>query len=231
MRGRGTFLAAMLALIGGPAAADPSGDAQPASRSVASSYAAIVADAAQQFGIPAAWIWAVIRVESGRDPHAVSSAGAMGLMQVMPTTWDAMRARYSLGADPFDAHDNIVAGTAFLRAMLDRYGSRMAMLAAYNAGPARYDDWLAGRRPLPQETVVYLTRFGSATGDDRVTARPDPLAWTRAPLFTRPGFAVDAAPAQPSGDASAASTTAMAAVQDAPPDALFVARPKGESAR
>lgn len=197
----------------------------PPTRAATAPVAAFVGEAAQRFGLPEAWIWAVIRVESGGDPHAVSPVGAMGLMQVMPATWASMRARYGLGADPFDAHDNIVAGAAFLRLLHDRYGNPAAMLAAYNAGPARYDDWLAHRRPLPAETVSYLAQLGDVTGGSSVAqAAPDPLAWTRAPLFI--GTHLDApitAPA-PVGDTSGTPATHIATADAPQPDRLFVAR-------
>ena len=64
--------------------------------------------------LPAAWIRAV-SVESNGDPRAVSPKGAMGLMQVMPDTWAALRVRYRLGRDPYDPHDNIMAGAAYIR--------------------------------------------------------------------------------------------------------------------
>ena len=88
-----------------------------------------------------------------------SSAGAMGLMQVMPETYDELRERYSLGGDPFDPHDNILAGTAYLREMYDIYGSP-GFLAAYNAGPRRLDDYLSNNRPLPDETRRYVAMIG-----------------------------------------------------------------------
>jgi len=163
----------------------------PAARSAAvHPFAVHVADAARRFGIPAAWIWAVMRVESGGNSRAVSRAGAMGLMQIMPATWIGLRARYGLGPDPFDARDNIMAGAAYLRAMHDRYGNATAMLAAYNAGPGRYDDYLSRGRPLPPETVSYLAQFApivGATGtpDVAVTAPSDPFTWRRAALFVR----------------------------------------------
>src|SRR3546814_4622006 len=74
----------------------------------------------------------------------------------MPATWAGLRARYGLGPDPFDVRDNIMAGTGYLREMHDRYGNAIAMLAAYNAGPGRYDDYVSSGRPLPAETVGYL---------------------------------------------------------------------------
>lgn len=77
--------------------------------------AAHVAEASLRFGIPEQWIYAVMRAESAGRIGAVSSAGAMGLMQLMPGTWARQRARFRLGTDPFDPRDNILAGTSYLR--------------------------------------------------------------------------------------------------------------------
>ena len=151
-------------------------------------YAAHVAEAARRFGIPEDWVWAVMRVESNGDRRAVSSAGAMGLMQIMPATWGNLRGRYHLGSDPFDPRDNIMAGTAYLREMHDRYGNAAAMLAAYNAGPGRYEEYLSRGRPLPRETRAYLAKLTAITGNSNdanlvASTPPDPLAWRRAALF------------------------------------------------
>ena len=129
-----------------------------------------------------------MRAESAHDVRAVSSAGAMGLMQVMPETWLELHARYGLDADPFNPRDNILAGAAYLREMHDRYGSIAAMLAAYNAGPRRYDEYLAGARALPAETRAYVAAIAPLLGAEPLaattsTARADPLAWMNAPLF------------------------------------------------
>lgn len=146
-----------------------------------------IAEAAQRFGVPVAWIRAVMSAESAGDPRAVSRKGAMGLMQIMPDTWSELRARYGLGRDPFEPRDNILAGTAYLREMYDRYGSP-GFLAAYNAGPRRYDEYLAGVRTLPAETRAYVATLaplvgGNAPDDTAAIAHPDPLAWMRSPLF------------------------------------------------
>ncbi|WP_164125555.1 transglycosylase SLT domain-containing protein, partial [Stenotrophomonas maltophilia] len=87
-------------------------------------------EAAARFGLPAPWIAAVLRAESAGDPRAVSSAGAMGLMQLMPATWSTLHIRLGLGDDPFDPRDNILAGAAYLRDLYVRYG-RTGFLAAY----------------------------------------------------------------------------------------------------
>ncbi|WP_080951362.1 lytic transglycosylase domain-containing protein [Gluconobacter oxydans] len=117
----------------------------------------LVRQAAERNALPATWVRAVLQAESAGDPHAVSGARAMGLMQLMPGTWKDVRRTLNLGADPFDPHDNIVAGAAYLRWLHDRYGDA-GFLAAYNAGPGRYDDHLATGRPLPGETVSYVAQ-------------------------------------------------------------------------
>lgn len=154
--------------------------------SPADPFASFIAEAAQRFGIPERWIRAVMRVESAGDVRAISSAGAMGLMQIMPDTWAELRIRHRLGRDPYSPRDNILAGAAYLREMYDRYGSP-GFLAAYNAGPGRYEEYLSGR-PLPAETRAYVAAlvpiFGGGELPGPVTvAAADPQEWTRAPLF------------------------------------------------
>ena len=119
-----------------------------------------IVEASARFGVPAGWIERVMQVESGGRTFLggrpiVSRAGAIGLMQVMPATWVEMRLAHGLGRDPRDPHDNIIAGTAYLRAMYDRFGYP-ALFAAYNAGPGRYAAYLAGQATLPAETRSYL---------------------------------------------------------------------------
>ncbi len=110
----------IIATIDGPLAtvsASPS-SAQGASMDVirtADPFAAYVAEAGQRFRFPVNWIRAVMRAESAGEVRAVSSAGAMGLMQIMPQTWADQRVRHRLGSDPFDPRYNILAGTAYLR--------------------------------------------------------------------------------------------------------------------
>ncbi|WP_152988220.1 lytic transglycosylase domain-containing protein, partial [Paracoccus sp. MKU1] len=126
-----------LILAAFPAAGLLAQTVQPVLRQDSDPFAAHVAEASLRFGIPPHWIRAVQHVESRGNSQAVSPKGAMGLMQIMPETWAALRARHALGSDPFDSRDNIHAGTAYLREMHDRYGSIAGMLAAYNAGPGR----------------------------------------------------------------------------------------------
>ena len=123
-----------------------------------------IVEASAKYDMPERWIREVIRAESGGRlyEHGVlitSAPGAMGLMQVMPPTYDELRARYSLGDDPYDPHDNIMAGTAYMRELYDIYGSP-GFLAAYNAGPGRLDDYLTRNRPLPDETRNYVAKIG-----------------------------------------------------------------------
>ncbi|MBB3880243.1 MULTISPECIES: lytic transglycosylase domain-containing protein [Sphingomonas] len=151
-------------------------------------HAAFVAEASRRFGIPELWIVAVKRAESAGDVRAISSAGAMGLMQIMPGTWAGLRTRYGLGHDPYDPRDNILAGAAYLREMFDRYGDVPAMLGAYNAGPARYDAYLRTGRALPAETRAYIAFLApqlsgaSPSGSPSNTPPPTP-DWREAPLF------------------------------------------------
>ncbi|UTD26839.1 lytic transglycosylase [Bradyrhizobium sp. WD16] len=145
--------------------------------------------AAQRFELPVVWIRAVMTAESGGNPRAISPKGAIGLMQIMPATWAGLRIRHRLGADPYDPHDNIIAGAGYIRELFDRYGSP-GWIAAYNAGPGRYEASLKGR-PLPAETRAYVAAVtpaldGIDTPGTVMVAATDPLIWTRAPLFIAP---------------------------------------------
>jgi hypothetical protein len=212
-------------------------DAEPATvrpmalRSAHAPLAAFVAEASQRFGIPAAWIRAVMRAESFGDVRAISPKGAVGLMQIMPETWAGLRQRYRLGANPYDAHDNIIAGAAYLRELHDRYGIP-GFLAAYNAGPARWEDHLATGRPLPAETRAYLTRLapivGGSSADDTVILAAVVKSWSEASLFparpARPPSDMPSASPQPSINRSAQDWTGLAPQSEG----LFVALSKRE---
>lgn len=176
-------------------------------------FAAPIAEASRRYGIPDGWIRAVLSAESGGDTQAVSPKGAMGLMQVMPTTWEELRRRHRLGSDPFDPRDNILAGTAYLRELHDRYGSVAATLAAYNAGPERYDRYLARGLPLPAETLAYVAALTSRIGSDGLSsgtpiAFAQPVDWRNAPLFLVPPRRTEAATRLRSGGATGGSPTA-----------------------
>lgn len=116
--------------------------------------------ASTHFDVPEMWIRQVMRVESGGHEYSngqliVSDAGAMGLMQLEPGTYQEMAARYGLGNDPFNPLDNIMAGTAYIHEMYQIYGCP-GFLAAYNAGPGRLDSYINYNRPLPLQTTNYV---------------------------------------------------------------------------
>jgi hypothetical protein len=150
-------------------------------------YADFMAEASQRFGVPASWLHAVVQVESAGNPKAVSPKGAMGLMQLMPDTWSALRIQCHLGNDPFDPHDNILGGAAYLRELFDRFGAS-GFLAAYNAGPKRFEDYRAGLRPLRDETKRYLSTLAQMLPDLQIGVAPlvtDVAAnWRTSGLFT-----------------------------------------------
>lgn len=180
-------------------------------------YGTFIAEAAERFGLPAPWIRRVMQAESAGVPSATSPAGAMGLMQVMPDTYAAMRTRHGLGNNPYDPRDNILAGAAVMREQFGRYGAP-GFLAAYNAGPARYEQYLKEGRPLPAETVALVTALtpmiGGTLPESETTAfigaLPSP---EEAPIFVV---------------RSASSTTANPPPGSDPPEAeiptLFAAR-------
>jgi hypothetical protein len=216
-----------------PAAAVLAQDLPVAQPVAAHRFAAHIAEASQRFRIPEAWIRAVLDAESAQDIRAVSDAGAMGLVQIMPDTWEELRVRYSLGDDPFDPRDNILAGTAYLREMLDRYGNIGAMLAAYNAGPRRYDEYLAAGRPLPAETRDYVAKLAPVLGGKPLPggaslSPPRPTDWREAPLFVAPaGSGAPAGSLHPGGQPDATVTAEPARDDDAttlPPEGIFVVR-------
>jgi soluble lytic murein transglycosylase-like protein len=140
-------------------------------------WALHIKKASARFGIPETWIRRVMRAESGGRTTLggrpiTSRAGAMGLMQLMPGTWAEMRAKHGLGPDPHDPSDNILAGTAYLRAMFDRFGYP-GLFAAYNAGPGRYAEHLAGGRRLPAETIFYVAAIGPTSGRAAASVRKE----------------------------------------------------------
>lgn len=134
----------------------------------------LIQTAAANNGLDPALLSAVIQQESGGDPNAVSSAGAQGLMQLMPAT------AADLGvSNPFDPQQNVNGGAAYLRQLLDRYnGDTSLALAAYNAGPRRVDQY-GGIPPFPQ-TQNYvssiLARLGSAFSSPQASAGSVPVS-------------------------------------------------------
>lgn len=177
------------------ASADPS----PARGHTQAEIETFVEEAATRFTVPARWIRAIMRVESSGDVRARSPKGAIGLMQVVPPTYEELRRRYGLGVDPFDPHDNILAGSAYIRELVDRYGSP-GFLAAYNAGPARFDRYLTAGRALPAETLEYVETLAPMIDhvqlQRRVDGGPTSFTGSDAPLFAR------RADGDPSGESS-----------------------------
>lgn len=186
----------LLLLSLGIAHAQPDANGHPAAVEMADPFAGFVAEASHRFALPGSSIRAVMQAESGGDVRALSPKGAMGLMQIMPATWAALRQRYGLGADPYDPRDNITAGTAYLRELHDRFGER-GFLAAYNAGPSRYEEHLATGRPLPLETVSYMATVKSLLDGTLPDASPAAASWATSSLFVAIAKAA-LAPSQPS---------------------------------
>jgi soluble lytic murein transglycosylase-like protein len=125
----------------------------PGKRAASMSEAAlkpIVDLASATYGVSANLIKSVIKAESANQPAAVSGAGAKGLMQLMDSTAQSLGVR-----NPFNAEENVLAGTRYLKDLLDRYdGDETKALAAYNAGPTAVDRY-QGVPPFP-ETKTYV---------------------------------------------------------------------------
>ncbi len=177
-------------------------------------------EASRRFHVPASWLRAVMRVESHGDTKSVSDKGAIGLMQVMPRTYVELRAKYGFGSDPFDPRDNILAGAAYLAEMFARYGSP-GFLAAYNAGPRRYEEHLLDGRPLPAETTDYVARLAPELGFASVPATGiiAPPDAHRAPIFVTMAAPNIAPAATADGGANRVGRS-----QKAAPHPLFPAR-------
>ncbi|KRB81083.1 hypothetical protein ASE00_13775 [Sphingomonas sp. Root710] len=156
--------------------------AQPAPSAAANGCATHAAEAANRSGLPIDVVLRVMMAESASNPRIVSPKGAMGCMQIMPATWAYLTARYRLGPDPFDARMNMIGGAMYLAELTNRYGAAGA-IAAYNAGPGRYERYAKGAVPLPAETIAYVARIGasrSAPGVPPMVAR-----WQDASLFMK----------------------------------------------
>lgn len=129
-------------------------------------YEPLVREHATRHALRPELVRAVIQVESGFNPRALSPKGAMGLMQLMPATATDLGVR-----DPYDPADNIRGGTTYLRRLLDRFdGDEELALAAYNAGPGAVDRY--GRQVPPyRETQDYVKRVGAADGKTPAVVR------------------------------------------------------------
>lgn len=125
----------------------------------ASNYEELIVEQARLNGVRPALVRAVVQVESAFDPNARSRKGALGLMQLMPAT-----ARQFGVTNPFNPNENVRAGVAYLRQLLDRYGNNEELaLAAYNAGPgavAKYGEVV----PPFRETRNYVLKVNQIAG-------------------------------------------------------------------
>ena len=135
-------------------------------------YAEYVETYAEQYGVPETMIFAVIRTESGFDSGAVSHAGAVGLMQIMPDTFawltNEMLFDHLDAGMLYDPETNIKYGTYYLSRLYDRYGDWALALAAYNGGQGNVDEWLedpayadgeGGLKEIPfRETRQYVKK-------------------------------------------------------------------------
>jgi membrane-bound lytic murein transglycosylase B len=154
-------------------------------------WSPLIKEASRRFGVAEDWIRAVMRMESGGrtvldDKRPITSkAGAMGVMQVMPDTYRDMQQQYGLGADPYDPHDNVLAGAAYLHWLQGKYGYPK-MFAAYNAGPGRVEAQSAGLQ-LPDETRAYVSGITRILGGSSNSAPPAKLQVVSGPAtLTRP---------------------------------------------
>jgi cell division protein FtsN len=193
--------------------------------------------AASRFDVPQQWIRQVMQVESGGHEYLdgaliVSSAGAMGLMQLEPETYDEMAARYGLGSDPFNPYDNIMAGTGYIHEMYEVYGSP-GFLAAYNAGPGRLDNYMDYHQPLPHETTHYVAMIAPQIQGYYPSHRSEAdqlalntLPASEAPGLLPPGFAPDQPPPNVPGNPIApAVAVAMLTPPSEPESAVYTAQP------
>ncbi len=115
-------------------------------------YVQVIEAAASTYNLPASLIAAIIKVESGFDPRAMSSRGAIGLMQLGFSTRKAMRV-----SNPFDPVQNILAGAKYFRSLLDRFEGDVEMaVAAYNAGPEAVER--SGGVPPYSQTRQYVPK-------------------------------------------------------------------------
>ena len=127
-------------------------------------YDGLIDQAAAEYSVRPDLVRAVIQVESGFNPRARSPKGAMGLMQLMPSTAVEFGVR-----NPYDPAANIHGGVAYLRSLLDRFGDETLALAAYNVGPSAVDRYGSAVPPY-RETRQYVDRVQNITSAEPMRA-------------------------------------------------------------
>lgn len=198
-------------------------------------YGSDIAAASRRFGVPEAWIRAVLHAESRGQPRAISPAGAMGLMQIMPGTWRELRGRHGLGHDPFAPRDNILAGAAYLGELHARFGVP-GFLAAYNAGPSRYRDHLTHGRALPAQTIAYVAEIAPRLGMPDLPAAainrsPGRGNYARAQLFVGRGNDQVSVNRTPFENATVRASRRRVSAESTQGAGLFVARARAPDQR
>lgn len=146
-------------------------------------------EAASRSGLGIDVLLRVMQAESGGSATIVSVKGAMGCMQIMPTTWTDLSRRYGLGSDPYNARMNMIGGALYLAELGRRFGWPGAF-AAYNAGPSRYMRHATDGVPLPTETVAYTARLGGVAAPGVAApgvATLSRVRWQEARLFLARG--------------------------------------------
>jgi soluble lytic murein transglycosylase-like protein len=193
-----SFAAALAAASAGPAAYEPaaapygastelasasvpaSGSAPASGNSDSTAYDATIAQAAARYGLDPAVLHGLIQQESGFNPSAHSSAGALGLTQLMPST------AASLGVtEPLNPTQSIEGGARYLSEMLSRFGGNTAdALAAYNAGASAVEQY--GGVPPYAETQEYVAKVMANANAYRQTASPTPVTASSMPVAASP---------------------------------------------
>jgi soluble lytic murein transglycosylase-like protein len=146
---------------------DPIATTRPATTRDTARFDDMIIEHARLNSVRPSLVKAVVQVESAFNPYAESPKGAIGLMQLMPAT-----ARQFGVVNPFDPEENVRAGVAYLRQLLDRYdGDERLALAAYNAGPGAVDRY--GQTVPPYaETQNYVQKVGRVAGEEQAVASP-----------------------------------------------------------
>jgi len=137
-------------------------------------YMPLVEMYSQQYGVSPALVAAICHVESKFRPDAQSSAGAQGMMQIMPSTWKYRTDKMGISGDPFDPKANIQVGTDYIAALISRFqgesDTQYKAIASYNAGIGRVkdairdygDNWISA---IPSQTRSYINAVVDSWND------------------------------------------------------------------